>query len=93
MRFDGEWDTAICEDCDRTVSESDDCGWEDTSLCSGCSARRTQEFVNSPCNLCKKPMGKDSDGMWNCDGETAHTKCVKKLSEKKQEEQEWSDEV
>ena len=89
MRFKDD-DTLMCEVCYREISPFDDCGWEDYPLCSGCSARVYQEHTKKLCALCKKPLG-EIDYCYNIEDEEslAHTTCVEKLPDDKQEY--WSD--
>jgi len=87
MRFKGE--TVTCEGCGREISEEDDQGYEDTPLCSGCSAREYQIYLKIPCALCGKPMGENADPWCNIDEEYAHDKCIKKLTDEQVEEAEW----
>lgn len=90
MRFDGEDDTLICDECGRVISISSDKGWEDKPLCSGCSARSYQDHVKTECALCNKPLRED-DYCYDTEGSErlAHTKCVDKLPEKDKDN--WSD--
>lgn len=92
MRFEGELDTVECESCGRTVSTEDDEGWEDNHLCPGCRSRLYKEFLITPCTICGKPMGKNSDPWYNPDEEYAHGRCIESLSDSQLEEGEWSNE-
>jgi len=89
MRFKGE--TVHCESCNREIAEEDDMGWEDNPLCSGCSARAYQAFINTPCKICGKKMGKESNPFYDENQDWAHGNCVDKLSDEELEEQCWSD--
>lgn len=91
MRFKGQYWTVECDDCQRVISDLDDNGFEDVHLCYGCSARRHQDFIITPCELCKKPMG-DVHPFWNPNEQFAHEDCVRQLSEEEQERQEWTNE-
>jgi len=85
-----EYSTVICEDCGREVSSDDNYGCVDIPLCSGCAARRHQEFVKIKCKLCKKPLG-DKSVCYNIEDYDifAHSDCVDKLSD--EEAENWSD--
>ncbi len=75
MRFDDN--RIYCEDCSREIAESDDQGWEDHTLCSGCAARDMQEHVKKPCGVCGKPLGEE-EVYYNTDDHEcfAHEECV-----------------
>lgn len=91
MRFIG--DTFICDECGHECSENDDSGNEDERICQICASGRYNEYLKTLCALCGKPMGDDnSDPYWNPNEEYAHGKCVEKLSDKEQMDQEWSNE-
>lgn len=77
MRFEGHFQTVACDDCGRTISHLDDEGWEDNSLCSGCSARGQQEWDKTPCFFCKKPMKDEKDPYADEDASNwAHGACI-----------------
>lgn len=81
--------TLFCDECNREYSEWDDTGYEDEQICPVCGSARYKNFIDSLCELCSKPIGKTADIFVNCNGLYAHKKCVEKLPEKKQEEDEW----
>ena len=92
MKFKGHYETESCDDCGREIATAHDFGFEDVHLCSGCSARRHQDFVKTPCKLCNKLMG-DVYPYWNPDGDFAHEQCINKLTEEEIEDGEWTNEI
>jgi len=90
LRFKGY--TVICDDCFEEFNEWDDSGYEDECICLTCGAKRMNNYLNSPCRICGKPMGHDKQPFFNVDGEPAHGKCIETLSEEELEKEEWSDE-
>ena len=93
MKFNGE--TVTCEACGIEFNKDDDCRHPDADepLCPVCASKEYNSWLNSPCKLCRKPMRNEPDGsFYNCDSDSAHKSCVKKLSDKQIEDQEWTDE-
>ena len=90
MRFEGQFETVICEDCSREISHLDDEGFEDNPLCSGCRERRVIEHQKSKCSICNKKMG-DGDYHYNTEDSdsSAHSRCVETLPGEEQDI--WSD--
>lgn len=86
--------TVFCDDCNEEFSEFDDEGvFEDETVCPVCVAKRYNNWMNSPCKICGKPLRENLTNIWrNADDDYAHEKCIKKLSEEQIEEGEWTDE-
>ena len=88
MLFEGN--TEVCSSCKRVINSLDAHG-EDEPICSGCAARQTQAFADTPCYFCKKNVGL-GEVCYNVDDYEllAHNACVEQQSEDEQEN--WSDE-
>lgn len=81
--------TLTCDDCLEEFSEFDDVGYEDEVVCPVCGSARYNSFINTLCEVCCKPIGKTPDVYSNVDNLFAHKKCIKKLTAKQIEEEEW----
>lgn len=88
MKFENS--TFICDECEREYNEDDDAGNEDQHLCPVCASELYNTFIKSPCLICGKPMGKNSDAWYNSNDQYAHGKCIEKLSDNEIEDGEWS---
>jgi hypothetical protein len=88
VKFKGE--TLFCSECGREISEEDDCGYEDTPLCSGCSSRLYKAFIGTKCFFCKEPLGEDGDPWHNPNtDEYAHDNCIRAEDQDEIEDEEW----
>jgi len=89
MRFKG--DTFICDKCGSEYAKIDDAGYEDELICDVCASARFKSYIESPCHICGKPMGKDDFNPFfsNSLEKFAHSECAKQLSDDELEEEEW----